>query len=94
MSCGKYDKIVSKDVEDNRFPFLSQRIKYLKESEDGRKIMCEIVEEYAKDYAVEQNKDMLKIMFENGGPLELALKMFQNISEEVIRKIYEEVTEA
>ena len=52
--------------------------------------MCKIVE----DYVVEQNKDVLKIMFENGGSLELAIKMFQNISEEVIRKIYEDIVGA
>lgn len=58
--------------------------------EGGINTMCKIVE----DYVVEQNKDVLKIMFENGGSLELAIKMFQNISEEVIRKIYEDIVGA
>ncbi|MGN1156689.1 MAG: PD-(D/E)XK nuclease family transposase [Agathobacter sp.] len=78
---------LQEQVTNNKFPLLSSRVWYFKNDEGGINAMCKIVE----DYVAEQNKDVLKIMFENGGSLELAIKMFQNISEEVIRKIYEEV---
>ena len=45
---------------------------------------------------VQQQNDMMNIknLFINGGSLELAIATFKNISEEVIRKIYEEVVDA
>ena len=41
------------EVSDTRFPQMSQRMSYLKQSEGGRKMACKIVEEYAKEYAKE-----------------------------------------
>ena len=81
---------LQEQVDNKKFPLLSNRVWYFKNDEGGINTMCKIVE----DYVVEQNKDVLKIMFENGGSLELAIKMFQNISEEVIRKIYEDIVGA
>ena len=58
-------------------------------------MMCEIVEEYAKekvDEAVLENaKENAKNFFENGCSLEMVLASIKNIPEEVIRKLYEEV---
>ncbi len=43
--------------DDKMYPELSKTIKYYKDSEEGREIMCEIVEEYAKEiYADELAK--------------------------------------
>ena len=45
------------EVSDTRFPQMSQRMSYLKQSEGGRKMACKIVEEYAKEYAEEYAKE-------------------------------------
>ena len=50
--------------------------------------MCKIVE----DYANESKLDNIKSLFENGCSLDVVIASFATISEEVIRKIYEEVT--
>ena len=56
--------------------------------------MCKIVEDYAKELADEltneTSKENIKNLFKNGGTLELAIATFENISENVIREIYEE----
>ena len=52
--------------------------------------MCKIVEDYANEISTEN----IRNLFSNGGSLELAIATFKNISEDVIRKIYEDVVGA
>lgn len=49
--------------------------------------MSKLIEEYA----CEVSKENLKNLFNNGGSLALAIATFQNLTEEVICKIYDEV---
>lgn len=78
---------MQEQVENKKFPLLSKRVWYFKNDEGGVETMCKIVE----DYADEREMVSIKNLFNNGGSLELAIATFQNISEDVIRKIYEEV---
>ena len=51
--------------------------------------MCKIVE----DYANESKLDNIRSLFENGCALDVVIASFATISEDVIRKIYQEVAE-
>lgn len=53
-------------------------------------IKQEYAEEYAKEYAEERDITSVKLLFENGGSLKLAIATFKSLSEEVITGIYEE----
>lgn len=48
------------EVENDKFPAISKRMKYLKHSEGGLEKMCKIMEEYAKEYLEEHAEDILK----------------------------------
>ena len=54
--------------------------------------MCEIVEEFAKEYALEKAMESIRNLFENGCLLEVVLASFPNVLEEDIRAIYAEVS--
>ena len=43
--------------ETAKFPELSKAVKYFKETEGGRSIVCESVEKYAKSYAAESRAE-------------------------------------
>lgn len=83
MSC-----FLQETVENDKFPCLSRRVSYLKNTEEGVEIMCKIVDEYVN----ENLKEVIRNLFMNGGTLELALKTFTSITEDVISQIYKEVT--
>lgn len=86
------DCFMQEQVENKKFPLLSNRVWYFKNDEGGISSMCKIVEDYANE--IEKERDLVKInnLFINGGSLELAIATFQNVSEDIICKIYEEVT--
>lgn len=86
MKCFMQEQVNSK-----KFPLLSNRVWYFKNDEGGIRIMCKIVEDYANSVANERELISVKKLFINGGSLELAIATFDNISEEVIRKIHAEV---
>lgn len=46
--------------EDVKFPELSRVVKYFKETEGSFGEMCKTVEDYAKDYAEEREKKVVK----------------------------------
>ena len=90
---------LQEQIDNEKFPLLSDRVWYFKNDEGGLNTMCKIVEDYAKeiakDYAKEiadkRDLDNVKNMFKNKGSLELAIATFKNVSEATIQKIYEEV---
>ena len=53
--------------------------------------MCKIVEDYAKEVAMENDIANVKNLFWGGGTLELAILTFKSLSEEIIKKVHEEV---
>ena len=78
---------MQEQVDNKKFPLLSNRVWYYKNEEGGMNTMCKIVE----DYANEMMLDSIKALFENGCNLDMAIASFKNIPEELIRKLYEEV---
>ena len=59
--------------------------------ERGETTMCEIVENFAKEYAIECAKETAKGLFENGVDYETVRKTVRQIPEEVLQMIYKEV---
>lgn len=82
---------LQEQVTNNKFPLLSSRVWYFKNDEGGINAMCKIVEDYANDVANEREMISIKKLFNNGCALDVVIDSFANISEDVIRKIYEEV---
>lgn len=81
------------------FKKLSDRVQYLKER--GDVTMCDLVEEYAKQYAaevvekaLEAEKQSIAELFKNGASLELVLKSMKTLDKETIQEIYREVTKS
>lgn len=79
---------MQEQVNNQKFPLLSSRVWYYKNEEGGMNTMCKIVE----DYANEMMLDSIKVLFEKGCNLDMAIEAFKNIPEEIIRKLYDEVT--
>lgn len=57
-------------------------------------MLYDVVEEYVQKILLEQTLEAIKDLFEAGYELDIVLKSFPEIQEEVIRKIYEEVIHA
>ena len=76
--------------EHENFMKLCNRVKYFKESKEGVSEMCQLVEDYAKEYNKNSDIQKIIILFKNGGTMDLALKMFSNFSVEEIEKIQKE----
>ena len=86
---------MQEEVNDPKFPRTSERVHMLKHSEGGLKIMCTVIEEYAKEYAEERIKDAdretVRHLLQNGASLELIKLGFVRLSEEEILEIYNSV---
>ncbi len=79
--------LIQESVENEKFPMLSREVWYYKNDEGGRRDMCEIVDNLFEERNIEQ----VKILFREGGTLEVAMKVFSNLSERVLKELYEEV---
>lgn len=73
---------------DEKFPALSNAVKYFKETEGGKIDMCKAVEELAINYANEFRIKMIADYISNGGTPEDAIKML-NASESEVKKATE-----
>jgi len=78
---------------DTRFPKLSDRIQYFKNTEKGREEMCTLVEDYAKDYArdaVKANtKEIARKLLQTGADVAYVIKC-TGLSQEDVLEIKEE----
>lgn len=70
--------------ENPRFPRLSDKIQYFKNTEKGRGEMCKLVEDYAKEYAKEESKKTAKIMLQEGSDVAFVAKCTRLSEEEVL----------
>ena len=82
-----------KDAYDfDKFPKVSRRKKQFKESEGGQGEVCELVENYAKQYAEKVAKeaamDNARKFFENGANYEMVRNSISLLSDEELQKIY------
>lgn len=71
-----------------KFPALSEAVKYFKETEGGRDIVCKSVEDYANLRADESRIKMIADYLSNGGTEEVVLTMMK-ASEEELRQAKE-----
>lgn len=53
--------------------------------------MCKIVDDYANEIADKRDVDNIKKLFNNGCSLEMVIASFTNLSEDIIKSIYDEV---
>lgn len=74
-------------VNNTKCPLLSNRVWYFKNDEGGIDTMCKIVDDYVRENEIQN----IKNLFENGCALDMVVASFKNISDEIIKKIYEEV---
>lgn len=85
-----------------KFPKTSQRKSQFIRHEGGKKQMCELVENYAREVAEEavkevqekakeEAKEMAKRFFENGVEFDIVYRSIKNLSKEDLQAIYDEV---
>lgn len=78
-----------------KFPKTSKRKSQFIRNEGGKREMCELVENYAKEVAAEaakeEAKEMAKRFFENGADFDLVYQSVKHISKEELLSIYEKV---
>jgi len=83
---------LQEEVDDPKFPVTSKRVHMLKHSEGGLKIMCAVMEEYAKEYAKEfakeSDKQTARHLFQNGVSLNIVKASIVRLTEEEIMEIY------
>lgn len=79
---------LQEQVDNDKFPLLSNRVWYFKNDEGGIDAMCKIVE----DYANEKSLAGIKNLFKNGCSLEIVVNSFPNIPKEIICEIYDKAT--
>ena len=73
---------------------LCNRVKYFKESQKGVSEMCQLVEDYAEEYAKKRIKEnniaSITMLLKNGASLELVQKSFPDFTFEEVEKIQKE----
>lgn len=78
--------------KNNKFPKLSARVSYFKESKEGIDTMTQLVEEYAKKKVLERDKETAKSFLQNGASVDLVMKSIPTLSREFVEKISKELT--
>ena len=80
--------------KNNKFPKLSDRVYYFKESKEGADAMTQVVEEYANKKVLERDKETAKSFLQNGASVELVKKSIPTLSVEFIEKLSRQLTAA
>lgn len=75
---------LQEDVNDSRFKEFSKRIKYVKGSKEGVKIVCDYVKEQLKERDIERCKNAITL----GGPLEYILELFSDLDSKLIHELF------
>lgn len=79
-----------------KFPKVSSRKRQFKESEGGKNEMCDIVENFAKEWAKEETKEAEKNnalrLFQNGVGYEIVRASILSLTDEELQAIYKEAT--
>jgi len=73
--------------KNSKFPKLSDRVYYFKESKEGADAMTQVVEEYANKKVLERDKETAKSLIQNGVPADLVIKSIPTLSVEFIEKL-------
>ena len=77
-----------------KFPRTSQRKRQFLGNERGKKEMCELVDNYAREFAKETVQEMAAELLKNGVDFDIVCRSISNLSVEELRAIYERVTKA
>ena len=72
------------EIDNPKFPKLSRRAKFLKESEGGMMIMCDVMEEYMEQARQEEREKAQK---EKQQLLDLIIRMSQNGDSDKIEQL-------
>lgn len=75
------------------FPNTSNRKKYFKKDEGGQKEMCDVVKNYAKEYAEEEVKLIAQKLFKSGVSFQI-VQSSVDLPEKILKEIYEQVSSA
>ena len=78
--------------KNNKFPKLSERVYYFKESKERADAMTQVVEEYANKKVLERDKETAKSFLQNGASVELVKKSIPTLSVEFIEKLSRQLT--
>lgn len=78
--------------KNSKFPKLSDRVYYFKESKEGADAMTQVVEEYANKKVLERDKETAKLFLQNGASVELVKKSIPTFSVEFIEKLNRQLT--
>ena len=89
---------LQKDVQNPKFPVFSNRIRYLKSDEGGMSVMCEVMEKYAKEYAIEfakervakEKDDSIRTALEKGIAVKTICEVMR-VTQEHVEKIQKEM---
>lgn len=77
--------------QNSKFPKLSNRVKYFKESKEGADAMTQLVEEYASKKVLERDKETAKSLLQNGVSADVVIKSIPTISMEFIEKLHRQL---
>lgn len=77
----------------DKFPHTSKRKHQFIVDEGGEKEMCEIVENYAKEVAKEENMVIAKRLFQNGVPYETVQQCIGKLTEDELNNIMNELSD-
>ena len=82
--------------KNNKFPKLSDRVYYFKESKEGADVMTQVVEDYFKKRMSEQisehDKETARLFLQNGASVELVKKSIPTLPVEFIEKLSQQLT--
>lgn len=73
-----------------KFPKVSKRKSYFLKGKEGKKEMCEIVERYARQCVQEAEREIAGNLFKNGTDYELVRKSITSLSDEELKRRYDE----
>ena len=75
----------------SKFPRLSKRVRYFKESQEGADNMSDVVEKYFQKRMTEHDKETAKTFLQNGVSVELVRKSIPTLSEDDIEELNEQL---
>lgn len=80
-----------REFDFEKFPKTSIRKMQFIGNEGGKRDMCEIVDNYAKEVAKEKNKEMVRKLFEKGVDFDIVCQCAEDFAIEELREIYSEM---
>ncbi len=78
----------------SKFPKLSERVKYFKESQEGEKHMSQTLEEYVQKEMAEHDKETAKSFLQNGVSVELIQKSIPALSTDIIEELKQQLMQS